>query len=674
MDADALLEGLTEAQAAAVTSDGAPLVILAGAGSGKTRVLTRRIAWRSATGSADPRHVLALTFSRRAARELRNRLGELGLRDDITAGTFHAVAQSRLRQHWADSGQRPRELLTRKAGFLRDRLPDVRLPPEAKWFDLAAEIEWAKARAISPEDYEVAALRSGRTGLLPIPTVASAYVRYEIEKERRGVLDFDDLLLEFTRLTLDDPEFAARQRSWFRHVFVDEFQDVNPLQARFIDALRGTGDDLCVVGDPNQAIYGWNGADPSFLARFAADPVVETIRLDTNFRSTEAILTVAQAILEGGSLEGRIEVHRPGGTTPTLRGYDTDDEEALAVVRGLRAAHAQKVPWSQMAVLARTNAQLVQIEERLRADGVPCRNVSGSLLKDPDVSFAVDRMRRAGGRLDRHLPDVTAEVQDIVAADRRSQARAEALRELVRLGRELLAMDPDATVDRFDAWLPTVLSEGSVGVGGDAVELVSFHAAKGLEWHTVFVIGLEEGLVPISRASDPQEIDEERRLLYVAVTRAERSLRCTWSRSRTFGERRVPRRPSPWIDDIQVGLSVLSSDDCPVGDLRDRVAAERKRLAAMPPREDVQSKVVVGVNADPAVLHALKEWRSSKARAVGVPAFVLFHDTTLAAVAEACPGDREALLGLPGIGPVKAARYGDDLLGVVAEATHSLAS
>src|SRR4051812_38936647 len=304
MDADALLEGLTEAQAAAVTSDGAPLVILAGAGSGKTRVLTRRIAWRAATGSADPRHVLALTFTRKAAGELRHRLGALGVRDGVAAGTFHAVAYAQLRQRWADAGQHAPTLLDRKAGFLNRLLgPRSERDAAVQTIDLAAEIEWAKARMVGPEQYEAAALHAGRTPPITPSAMASLYERYETEKHRRGVVDFDDLLLRCVGALRDDTAFAAAQRWRFRHVFVDEYQDVNPTQAALLAGWRGDGNDLCVVGDPNQAIYSWNGADPAYLSDFTVrEPGATVVRLDDNFRSTPQVLATAAAVLAGGGV------------------------------------------------------------------------------------------------------------------------------------------------------------------------------------------------------------------------------------------------------------------------------------------------------------------------------------------------------------------------------------
>jgi DNA helicase-2/ATP-dependent DNA helicase PcrA len=665
--AERLLEGLTEAQAAAVTSDGAPLCILAGAGSGKTRVLTRRIAWRVATGSADPRHVLALTFTRKAAGELRTRLGQLGVREGVAAGTFHAVAYAQLRQRWADRDETPPTILERKVGLLARLLgPRSGRDAAVQPIDLATEIEWAKARLVSPASYEAAALAAGRTPPLSVSAMAALYERYEVEKKRRGLVDFDDLLVRCIQAMSDDTAFAAAQRWRLRHLFVDEYQDVNPAQAALLAGWRGESQDLCVVGDPNQAIYSWNGADPGYLTELTRrEPHATVVRLDDNFRSSPQVLGVAAAVLAGGGVHSELRPHRADGPLPTVRAYASDRDEARGIARAARGKHRPGTPWSRIAVLARTNAQLVLLEEAFREAGIPFRvRGGGAFLQQPEVKTALQDLRRAGGNLVTRLVDLETdgrELGDGPAAERRA-----VLDELVRLAREHLAVDANATVDSFLGWLTTAVGSDAGDTRADAVDLATFHAAKGLEWPVVFLAGLERGLVPIGHAKTEAGTEEERRLLYVAVTRAEEELHCSWARERTFGSRSVPRQPSPWLDDIQAARAALAGGG--VIDLRDRVAAERRKLRSTDGgRTGRRANVTVGLHADPGVLTALKAWRSAAARAAGVPAYVIFHDTTLAAVAEAQPASRASLLALPGLGPVKAERYGDDLLRVVAE-------
>jgi DNA helicase-2/ATP-dependent DNA helicase PcrA len=672
-DAHDLLTGLNPSQREGVTNSAAPLCILAGAGSGKTRVLTRRIAWRVAAGTADPRHVLALTFTRRAAGELSSRLHQLGVRDQVAAGTFHSLAYAQLRRRWADRGEHPPALLDRKVRLLAPLLPRRTASGSGAWVqpaDVASEIEWAKARMITPQRYEEEAAASGRKTPLPLPAVARIYVRYEEDKARRGLVDFDDLLALCASAIEADPEFAATQRWRFRHLFVDEFQDVNPAQFRLLEAWRGGRPDLCVVGDPNQAIYAWNGADPSFLTGFSSRlPGSAVVHLDDNYRSSPQVLAVANVVIGG---RHRLRAHEPDGPLPTVTSFPTDREEAMGVARAVRRRHGGGRPWSDTAVLTRTHAQLVLFEEAMRSTGIPFR-VRGSarFLSQPEIREALGLLRR--------LPPATpmAEaVEDVVAVAREASEATEAaggesaeraanLESLARLAREHLAAEPGGSVAGFLSWLVATLRSDEPDTATDAVELATLHAAKGLEWPVVFVAGLEQGLVPIGHAETPEAKAEERRLLYVGLTRARRELHCSWAEKRTFGARTATRSPSPYLERIEATIQALA-EGRPPPDWREQIAEGRARLKAA--AGGAKSGPQVGRNADPQVLEALKTWRAATAKASGVPAYVVFHDTTLAAVAEAKPRDRAGLLALPGVGPVKVERYGDALLSLVAQA------
>ena len=665
-----LLVGLDEAQRAAVTCTRAPLCILAGAGSGKTRVLTRRVAWRVATDHADARHVLALTFTRKAAGELTARLRRLGV-GAVAAGTFHAIAYAQLRRRWADRGQTAPAVLDRKGRLLAPLLPHRR-PASLQVGDVAAEIEWAKARMVRPEAYELQAERAGRRPPLPAPDLASVFARYEAEKRRRGLVDFDDLLLLCGEALECDREFAASQRWRFRHLFVDEFQDVNPAQHRLLEAWRGDRLDLCVVGDPNQAIYAWNGADAGYLLGFRERfPGGRILYLDDNYRSSPQVLAVANAVL-GSSVRATspMRATQPDGPLPTVRSYPTDLEEARGVARLLRERHAPTSPWSHMAVLTRTNAQLVVFEESLRARQIPYRvRGEGAFLKRPEIREALADLRRRprGWPLATALPDLEeaaraarSEPAETVSAG--VDERGDELDALVRLATDHAAADPDATVESFVAWLVATVRADEPDAGQSAVELATFHAAKGLEWPIVFLGGLERGLVPSGLADTTEARAEERRLLYVAATRASSELHCSWAERRTFGTRTLTRTPSPYLDTIQAAIRAV---DVGTADWRRFLEEPRARLRASRGHRD-RTRIQVGREADPELLAALKAWRARAARASGVPAFVIFHDTTLAAVAEARPADRPALLALPGMGPVKAERYGDAILAVLA--------
>jgi len=660
-----LLAGLTPAQLEAVTTPGQPLCILAGAGSGKTRVLTRRIAWRVAEGHAAAPHVLALTFTRRAADELSSRLAGLGVRDQVAAGTFHALAYAQLRRRWADSGERPPALLDRKTRILFRLLPARRSPSDPGPTELAAEIEWAQARMVSPAGYAEAVAAAGRKPPMPAAAVASVYERYQQEKRRQNLVDFDDLLLECARALEADPSFAATQRWRYRHLFVDEFQDVNPLQFRLLEAWRGGRDDLCVVGDPRQAIYSWNGADPRYLTGFADRfPGATVVHLDENHRSSPQVVAVANAVLEG--IGGR-PLRAPGadGPLPTVTSYDSDEEEARSVVRALRRRGGSG-RWSQLAVLARTHAQLVVFEDLLKAAAIPYRlRGSSAFLDQPAVRETLAGLRRRpGAPLAGVLPDLDAAA--VEAAE--SGERGADLDVLARQAREFLVLDRTGSVGGFVAWLTARLAREEPATSGQVVDLATIHAAKGLEWPAVFLVGFEQGLLPIGHATTPEARAEERRLLYVAVTRAERELHVSWAERRSFGTGTMARSPSPWLADIEAAIAALAGAGGPDTEAwRGCVAEGRARLRSIAGGRRVPR---AGERADPAVLQALRSWRANTARASGVPAFVVFHDTTLAAVAEARPRDRHSLLALPGMGPVKADRYGEALLAVVAAATH----
>ncbi len=694
-EASDLLVGLDPAQREAVTTDGEPLCILAGAGSGKTRVLTRRIAYRASTASVMPSHVLALTFTRRAASELNRRLGALGVRDRVAAGTFHATAWAQLRGLWADRDERAPTLLDQKVRVLHALLP-CRGGTEISPADVAGEIEWAKARMIGPGDYEKAITSSGRRPSLPADAIASIYDRYEQEKRRRHLVDFDDLVLLCAEALENDAGFAAAQRWRFRHLFVDEFQDVNPAQYRLVEGWRGGRPDLCVVGDADQAIYAWNGADPSYLTGFATRlPGATVVTLDRNYRSSPQVVDVANAVLHTKRAPGAVHLRATlaAGPVPDVVAFPTDAAEASGVARALRRHHGAGRPWSEQAVLARTRAQLVILEEALRAASVPCRlRGAASFLTRPEVADAVADLRRrppgsplaaavADLRLIARNPDEAEVGAPGPAADRLAS-----LQELVRMMGEQLALDPRAPVGGFLTWLSAALRGDDPDAGGDAVTLSTFHAAKGLEWPVVFLTGLEQGLVPVGRATTPEARAEERRLLYVAITRAQRELHCSWAERRRFGAQAMARSVSPWLAGIEAVVDELSGAPGPATgsgggvDWRQHLDRTRASVRSLDggrstgARSRSNAGVDVGERADPAMLAALRSWRAGAARAAGVPAFVILHDATLAVVAEARPGDRVALLALPGVGPVKAERYGDALLAVVADGAKARAA
>jgi DNA helicase-2/ATP-dependent DNA helicase PcrA len=681
VDPEGLLEGLDEAQRAAVTSPAMPLVVLAPAGSGKTRVLTRRIAYRVATGSADPRHVLALTFTRKAAGELVDRLGRLGLRGDATAGTFHAIAWGSLRTLWADRSRVAPTLLDRKGRVLAEVAPKVNgRDRRSLAADLATEIEWAKARMVTPDSYEAEVAAAGRRPPLRPEIVAEGYRAYELHKQRTGLVDFDDLLALCARALEEDERFAAAQRWRFRHLYVDELQDVNALQFRLLEAWRGASYDITAVGDPQQAIYGWNGADARFLLDIHRHwPPAEVIELDRSYRSTPQILGAAAAVLRGAKQPAReVQAARPDGTGPSVTAHPTDRAEAIAIARAVRLAHAPGRPWADQAILVRTHAQTVLLAEALREAGIPHR-VRGAtgFLERPVVQRSLRTLRTAAVPLGTALADLEAELEDdhpgLAQLDEldpdEHEARAEvaarieddraAVALLLRMGRDYLRLDPVGGGGTFAAWLSaTIRSESDAATSGDAVDVATFHAAKGLEWPTVHLAGCEDGYVPIAHARTGAAKAEEARLLYVAMTRAQQDLRLTWAEQRTFAGKVVERRRSPLlapVPDRSPEAGPVLTAEPPVADWGDELARQRAVL----------EHARAGHSAE---LVALRRWRDGVARAARVDPDAVLSDHVLARVVAARPADEAALGEVRGVGRILAERFGPDVLAVLRSA------
>jgi DNA helicase-2/ATP-dependent DNA helicase PcrA len=535
-DTPFLPAGLTGPQREAVLAEDAMLCVLAGAGAGKTRVLTLRVARRIADGSAIARHVLVCTFSRKAADELHRRLWHLGAGESVRAGTFHRTALALLTQRRAESGQSPPNVLSDRRSLIfgaldlagstsgSDRGLRSRASAVSAVSSIEAEIGWAKARLCPPEDYVARASELHRRTALSKERVAEVYQRYETQRLARGLLDLDDLLLACADLLSQDQRFAEAVRWQYRHLFVDEMQDVNPAQFRLLTLLLGDEPDLFVVGDPNQSVYGWNGADPSLLHRLPQIlPGTRVVRLGENHRSSPQVVAVAAAAL---GLEGPASPTstRSDGPIPRVVGLDSDEEEARFVAAELRRALRPGRRWSKLAVLARTNAQLAVI---------------GAALEQARIPFEITGSDGGPG-------------SDV--------------------GREL--GEDDAEEDPGDA-VPDVRGAKSGGDGEDAVSrrapsdavvLSTFHRAKGLQWPTVFVVGCATGLIPLRSARTEAAKDEERRLFYVALTRAESELTCTWARWRVGADpaRTRPREMSPWLSLVDDVCRDLQQDEQPI--------------------------------------------------------------------------------------------------------------
>jgi DNA helicase-2/ATP-dependent DNA helicase PcrA len=522
--------------------------------------------------------VLAVTFTRRAAGELVDRIDALGVDAAVTAGTFHALALAQLRRRATENRRELPRILDRKARVIGPLLRASGPQGTLAISDVATEIEWAKARMIPPERYGATARAAERRLPRSPAELADLYARYEAEKRKRRWLDFDDLLGWCADAIERDDDFAAAQRWRFRHFFVDEFQDATPLQLRLLRAWLGDRPDLCVVGDGAQAIYAFAGADASPLVDFARHfPGGRTLALTYNYRSTDAIVAVAEAALgpASGVERDAPRAVRPADRGTEIRAFDDDAAEAEAIADACWHEFTNGVAWHRIGVLFRTNAQSSLFEAALTRRGVPFR-VTGAqrFAARPAVRVLLDRLREAdrsapGRPFTHHLGDLAADVDEESGVDDPSAADVEVeearprppgdvaddeLRShrdaLLRFGREYLAAENGpGSVAGFVSWLDLATRGESSGERG--VDLVTFHRAKGLEWQVVFVTGLERGLVPISWAGTPSARAEERRLLHVALGRAEDWVHCSWARERTAHGRRVTRQPTPWLAELE---------------------------------------------------------------------------------------------------------------------------
>jgi len=636
-DSASLLDGLTDHQRDAVTTAANPLCIIAGAGSGKTRVLTRRIAWHSTEGTIDPRRVLALTFTRRAAAELRSRTRRLGLREEVAAATFHGAALATLRRFWDHTGRSHPTLLERRMAFLAKSHPRL---DRAVIADLDSEIGWARARLITPEEYGEAAAAAKRRPPRSADFVAKAYTAYQEKKRERRTIDFDDVLALCHATMQRETTFADAQRWRYRHLFVDEFQDVNPLQFALLQTMLGPESTLVVVGDPDQAIYGWNGAQPDFINNIGEFlPGIAVVHLRTNFRSTPEILATAGRVLDKEPQPAA----RFRGDRPTLTACGLDDE-AATVALAVRGRHKPGAPWRNQAVLARTNAQLPVIRNAMEAAGIPTRSRGeGALLRRPEIIDVLDRWPKGGSLSGALFDEQTAETPAL------DPERAAMVVAFLDLARDHLVLEPNATIDEF---VTALRFDDRMGMAGDAVELATFHSAKGLEWPIVHIVGLEDGLVPIAFARTRAAREEEQRLLYVAVTRAERELHATWCTERTVGERVLGRPPSPWLDAF-IDPDADTPMQAPALDVL------RHQLGDDKPDIDLTDFLAP-------VMTSLEEWRRSAANAARIEPGAVLSDNALRQIAERRPASIDELADVPGVGPGKARRFGPRLLEISA--------
>jgi len=705
-DADAVLAALDPEQREAAVAVSGPVCILAGAGTGKTRAITHRIAYGVHSGVYKPQHVLAVTFTARAAGEMRTRLRELGV-GGVQARTFHAAALRQLGYFWPRVvGGAPPEILERKARLVSDAATRLRVTvdqPAAR--DLAAEIEWSKVSLLTPQTYAAAARRAGREdpGGFDLATVARLIEVYEEVKAERGVVDFEDVLLLTAGILEEHPDVAAAVRAQYRHFVVDEYQDVSALQQRVLDRWLGDRDDVCVVGDPSQTIYSFTGATPQHLLDFPRRfPGATIVKLVRAYRSTPQVVALANRLLArpaGAPAGGRgrgpapleLVAQRPPGPAPVVTACDDDVAEAATVATRIAALVAAGVRPREIAVLFRTNAQSEPLEQALSDAGVAYLVRGGERFFNwREVREAIMLLRGAarsgsgGGAgeevLGEQVRAVLAHTGWSAAPPAQSGAvrdRWESLQALAVLADEIAGARPGATL----ADVVAELDERAAAQHAPAVEgvtLASLHAAKGLEWDAVFLVGLSEGLMPISLAEGWEAVEEERRLLYVGITRAREHLHLSWARARTPGGR-AGRSRSRFLDGLfppdeaAAGRGTRGAREAP----RPSRAGGRRslptacRTCAQPLTTPVERKVGRCASCPPTydegLFERLREWRSATAAAASLPPYVVFTDATLVAIAETLPADEAALARIPGVGPAKLTRYGEAVLSLLAD-------
>ena len=729
-DPEALLAGLDPEQREVATALRGPVVVIAGAGTGKTRAITHRIAYGVATGAYNPTSVLAVTFTTRAAGELRSRLHQLGA-TGVQARTFHSAALRQAQYFWPRvyGGELP-QVLDNRMSLVAEAASRLRVAFDTpKLRDLVGEVAWAKVSNVSAEDYPRLAAAANRSVAAFDPeTIARVFTAYETAKRDRGRIDFEDILLCTAALIAENPEVADAVRRTYRHLVVDEYQDVSPLQEALLDLWQGDRRDICVVGDPAQTIHTFAGARASFLTEFARrQPSATVVRLVRDYRSTPQVVGVANQIMASAGGPGltavTLQAQRPPGPAVTFAEAASEATEADQIADWLAERAAAGVNYREMAVLFRINAQSPLVEQALADRKIPYLVRSGERFYErPEVRQALLTLRTEARVANRDAPALSPDATGPDAAGPDDAGPAEEGAGRATGGTTVVRAAPDHTVlrrvqavfatlgwspvppegagsvrERWEslAALISVADEVLTGESGRAATLVdvsaeldrraeaqhvpsaqgvtvsTLHSAKGLEWDAVALFGVHEGSLPFVLASTPEQVAEERRLLYVGVTRAREHLRVSWSRTRNGGG--ASRHPSRFLDPVlpprsrtQVaapasqrtrGRTTVLSAHCrscgqPLGD-----AAERKlgRHSGCP------------ATYDEATMALLKEWRKQEAADSSLPAYCVFTDATLMAIAEAAPRSPAELLRIHGLGSAKAAKYGEHVLAIIAQ-------
>lgn len=698
------LDALDPEQLRAATAPRGPVSIIAGAGTGKTRTITHRIAHLVSGGFVNPDHVLAVTFTNRAAAELRERLTMMGVAR-VQAKTFHAAAMHQLRYFWPKvMGDTPWELLDSKFPLVARITRAVGLEPDRTLLaDLLGEIEWSKASLIAPTSYPSHIGPDRRDCPVEPEKFVKIFEGYEQAKATpdRVLLDFDDLLQSMAGLLESEVGVADEFRERYRTFVVDEYQDVTPLQQRLLDAWLGDRDDLTVVGDANQTIYSFNGATPDHLLRFSTRfPDSTTVRLHRDYRSTPQVVDLANRVI--GQAKGRaagtrlvLEGQRPPGPDPEFSEYPDETVEADDVARRIAELIKQGGPAAEIAVLYRINAQSAAFEYALDQAGIAYQVKGGDgFFQRAEIRQAVQALGQAARKVQARAQDgsqdqSTGNLVDQVRAvllpvgltpaepeGAQERQRWQSLSALADLAGELTATTPGLDLPGLMGLLKE-RAQAKNPPRMQGVTLASIHAAKGLEWDAVFLVGLVDGTLPIRHAlkgsHSEDAIEEERRLLYVGVTRAREHLHLSWSQARQPGGK-ATRRRTRFLD----GMVPWEAERAAEQKARQSTAGQKGSKSK--PRDSCDTcgarlttpeQRILGLcdahagDIDQVLVTELRSWRSTMAKSRDVPAYVVMSDATLRAVCHRAPTTAQELVQVPGIGPMKVEQFGEDILGII---------
>ena len=687
-----VLAGLDDEQQVVATSVHGPVVVLAGAGTGKTRAITHRMAYAVATGAHEARRSLAVTFTTRAAGEMRVRLRELGV-EGAQVRTFHGAALRQLRHFWPRlSGQAFPEVLPSKARLLGEAAAKSGITTNAALIrDLAADIEWSKVSELAARDLVTDQRAATRQWSLELADVVKIYAAYDDLKSARGFMDFEDVLLVTVGALQTRPDILDEVHSAYRWFTVDEFQDVNPLQHRLLTLWRGDRDEVCAVGDVSQTIYSFTGASADYLVNFRREfPDATEVRLVNCYRCTPEIVAKANAVIAQAHLRAAVTLRsmREPGVEPVVQSHPDEVAEATAVAEAISTHLRRGIPAREIAVLFRMNAQSADLEAALSAREIAVVMRGAERFFDrAEVREGVTRIRgaaRAGGATGLLGEEVRGILSAAGWAAERPQGsgavreRWESLAALVALADENPNWDLPAFVTELDH-----RAQAQHAPAADAVTLSSLHSAKGLEWQVVFIVGCSDGLLPLANADSPDEVEEERRLLYVGMTRAKSHLHLTWARARQPGgrENRELSRFLAAANGPDGEFAAGYAGDSTRGRVRmgsGRARGERKQRGPATCRTCGKALVTAPERTlgrcrtcpstfNPAQFEQLKGWRLRQANERAVPAFVIFTDATLLAIVEQLPTTLEQLASIPGIGPTKLDLYGPALLEILGD-------